>query len=341
MKFDSLHLKRALSAALFVLLLSVVGTKNALAQNQVAVLQHNDTIKAYYGIDALVQAHAEAADGDTITLSSGNFHSCTITKAITLHGAGCTSDTLGITPTYISYNCTINILNQSDCLTIQGVFFQDEVYYGQLYHADFIKCIIGALRQSTSWGVPVHLENLRIINCLIGTASISPSIYDGVSIINSAIGGLESPTNYTVSLFNSYFGTYGSNSTTINLYLYNCIVRRNNNTHQLANSYAYNCIEIGSVFSNSVQTFNCMHAETFSEVFETFDGTFSFNSDFHLNEEIANTFLGNDGSEVGIYGGAMPYAPRPTYMRPYRCGVSGITTTDGYLNVEVEVAPEE
>ncbi|MCQ2078226.1 MAG: hypothetical protein MJZ20_14570 [Bacteroidaceae bacterium] len=337
MKFDSLHLKRALSAALFVLLLSVVGTKNALAQNQVAVLQHNDTIKAYYGIDALVQAHAEAADGDTITLSSGNFHSCDITKAITLHGAGCASDTLGIAPTYISNNCTINIQNQSDCLTIQGVFFQNTVSYGHLYHADFIKCVIGALNHSVSQ----HLENLRIINCLIGTANISPSIYDGVSIINSAIGGLESPTNYTVSLFNSYFGTYGSTSTTKNLYLYNCIVRINYNTHQLANSYAYNCIEIGSVFYNSVQTFNCMHAETFSEVFETFDGTFSFNSDFHLNEEIANTFLGTDGREVGIYGGAMPYAPRPTYMRPYRCGVSGNTTTDGYLNVEVEVAPDE
>lgn len=337
MKFDSLHLKRALSAALFVLLLSVVGTKNALAQNQVAVLQHNDTIKAYYGIDALVQAHAEAADGDTITLSSGNFHSCTITKAITLHGAGCTSDTLGITPTYISYNCTINILNQSDCLTIQGVFFQDEVYYGQLYHADFIKCIIGALRQSTSSGVPVHLENLRIINCLIGTAYIYPNIYDGVSIINSAIGNFSCPTNYTVSLFNSYFRQASNPSN--NLYLYNCIVSKDIN--YVGNSYAYNCIEIGSAFHNSVQTFNCMHAETFSEVFETFDGTFSFDSDFHLKEEVANTFLGNDGSEVGIYGGAMPYAPRPTYMRPYRCGVSGITTTDGYLNVEVEVAPEE
>ena len=337
MKFDSLHLKRALSAALFVLLLSVVGTKNALAQNQMAVLQHDDTIKAYYGTDALVQAHAEAADGDTITLSSGNFHSCDITKAITLHGAGCASDTLGIAPTYISNNCTINIQNQSDCLTIQGVLFQNEVYYGQLYHADFIKCAFGSLGQSTSSDVPVHLENLRIINCLIGTARIYPNIHDGVSIINSAIDHFSCPTNYTVSLFNSYFGLFSYPSN--NLYLYNCIVSIKNS--DVRNSYAYNCIEIRSAFHNSVQTFNCMHAETFSEVFETFDGTFSFNSEFHLNEEIANTFLGTDGREVGIYGGAMPYAPRPTYMRPYRCGVSGNTTTDGYLNVEVEVAPDE
>ena len=63
---------------LFVLLLSVVGTKNTFAQNQVAILQHNDTLSAFYGPDALSAAHTAASDGDIITLSSGNFNGCTL-----------------------------------------------------------------------------------------------------------------------------------------------------------------------------------------------------------------------------------------------------------------------
>ena len=44
MKLNTLQFGKAMSAALFVLLLSVAGMKNALAQNQVATMQHNDTI---------------------------------------------------------------------------------------------------------------------------------------------------------------------------------------------------------------------------------------------------------------------------------------------------------
>jgi hypothetical protein len=73
---------------LFVLLLNVVGTKNTLAQNQVAILQHNDTLSAFYGPEALSAAHTAASDGDIITLSSGNFNGCTLSKAVTIHGAG-------------------------------------------------------------------------------------------------------------------------------------------------------------------------------------------------------------------------------------------------------------
>ena len=49
MKVRSLHFGKALSAALFVLLLSLAGMKNALAQNLVATLKHGDDISFYYG----------------------------------------------------------------------------------------------------------------------------------------------------------------------------------------------------------------------------------------------------------------------------------------------------
>ena len=94
---------------LFVLLLSVAGMKNAFAQGQMAILQHNDTLCAFYGPDALSAAHTAASDGDTITLSSGNFNGCILSKAITIHGAGIYEDSEShLAPTHITSSLKIN-----------------------------------------------------------------------------------------------------------------------------------------------------------------------------------------------------------------------------------------
>ena len=90
MKVRSLHFGKAISAALFVLLLSVAGMKNALAQTLVATLKHGDNISFYYGANALVDAHEDAETGDIITLSSGTFTTPNwFSQAITWGGAGC------------------------------------------------------------------------------------------------------------------------------------------------------------------------------------------------------------------------------------------------------------
>ena len=68
MRFNSLQFGKAMSAALFVLLLVAVGSKNALAQYQAATLQHEGNITVFYGPDALSNAHEAAATNDTITL---------------------------------------------------------------------------------------------------------------------------------------------------------------------------------------------------------------------------------------------------------------------------------
>lgn len=350
MKSNTLQFGKAMSAALFVLLLVVAGSKNALAQNQVATLQHNDSLNAFYGMNALVEAHAAATDGDIITLSSGTFTKTDITKAITINGAGCVADTLGLNPTIVSGNFTIGVPNQTDCLTIQGVFFQGTATVSQiLYNANFLKCIFNNLtRNSSSWDNG-GMDHVQLINCLIGSANIR-STNDNVTIINCVIGSLlhrywsySSIVSTSMYVYNSIIGMartgdfYSHNG---NMYLYNSIISENvsgNERGQLYDCTAYNCIEIDSVFTSSVQTFNCMSVDAFSDVFETWNGVYSYDSDFHLNEEIVTSFLGNDGREVGIYGGAMPYNPRPSYLILNRCNVAPRSTVDGKLSVDIEV----
>ena len=48
-----------------------------------------------------------------------------------------------------------------------------------------------------------------------------------------------------------------------------------------------------------------------------------------------------DGTEVGIYGGVMPYSSVPFYMVRKRTTVSNRSNSDGTLNVEIEILNEE
>ena len=73
----------------------------------------------------------------------------------------------------------------------------------------------------------------------------------------------------------------------------------------------------------------------------SFNGTVTYDNSYQLKEEIANTFIGNDGTEVGIYGGMMPYTTRLSYMIIKQCNVAGKTTQDNKLSVEIELNIDE
>ena len=59
-----------------------------------------------------------------------------------------------------------------------------------------------------------------------------------------------------------------------------------------------------------------------------------------LKDKILSNFQGNDGTQVGIYGGFLPYSSRPTYMVLKRCNVANRSTIDGKLSVDIEVVTE-
>ena len=144
MKVRSLHFGKALSAALFVLLLSVAGTKNALAQTLVATLQHGDSISFYYGSNAMIEAYEACEAGDIITLSSGSFAVpwYPIGKAITLRGAGYVADNIsGVQPTVIANEIVIGSGDEEGIsLTLEGIHFSGDVRFENLTHPKFVKC---------------------------------------------------------------------------------------------------------------------------------------------------------------------------------------------------------
>lgn len=61
-----------------------------------------------------------------------------------------------------------------------------------------------------------------------------------------------------------------------------------------------------------------------------------FTGNYHLTAEASQTYVGTNGSEVGIYGGTYPYDTTPDYPMVRTLDVMG-THKDGKLNVEINV----
>jgi hypothetical protein len=67
---------------------------------------------------------------------------------------------------------------------------------------------------------------------------------------------------------------------------------------------------------------------------------FDFDS-YKLTDEAAAKYLGTDGTQVGMYGGASPFSPIPNYPRIKKFNVASQPTADGKLDVEIQVSTYE
>lgn len=348
MKVSFLQMKRALNVALFVLLLSVAGTKNTFAQTQLATLQHGDDLSVFYGTNAFVSAYNAAVAGDQITLSQGKFTGCNIAKPVVLRGAGCAFDTIsGTYPTSIEGNIGFNLPENSIHFYAEGISFLGNLSSNNSSfsrHLQFVRCHIGKFSAET-------FSDLSFINCLISgfvnTTDFGNAGTD-INLINSVIISAGATSFYNVNnlnLYNSIF--YSSSPTENNQYTncnaYNSIVRG----YFRGSSSAFNCIGIKSgvfvVFGNIVTGSNNKQYNSMDEVFETFDGTIGPGNleDYSLKESIAAECVGSDGTEVGVYGGMIPFNLRPTFMLLKHCNVAGKSTIDGKLSVDIELITEE
>jgi len=105
---------------------------------------------------------------------------------------------------------------------------------------------------------------------------------------------------------------------------------------------ASNCVSIENniIFDNLVNISNCSFS-TYGEMFKSFTGSYSDNQTFELTDAAKTKYLGTDGTEVGMHGGALPYDTTPSYPQITKMNVASKTTADGKLSVEIEVSAAE
>ena len=107
----------------------------------------------------------------------------------------------------------------------------------------------------------------------------------------------------------------------------------------------YYCVAIGTyssnLFNNLTNTTNHAISGDGSDFFLTYTGTYTDNETFELTEEAQAQYLGLDGTQVGIYGGNMPFDATPTNPQITKCNVASKSTADGKLSVDIEVRAAE
>lgn len=347
--------RRALGAALIVLLLSAAGVNSAIAQDQIAVLQHEGVITTYYGGNAFVEAYNAADTSDVITLSSGDFNVCDINKPITIHGAGARQDTTSSdrTPTYFSGSLTFNCGgSETEHLIMEGVCFTAQVCYYSLLYAEFYRCSFSGRiychYHGVGWGGSTEddgdMSYSKFINCRISNMSFSRSV--NIRLINSVVFNTSSlnaapyPDKNLIA-YNSYIA-YGDENPERSDF-YNCVVGgRPGKVPQESCSF-YNCVMAKNGYEGSLLEYafnsNCIEMDELSQVFVDYTGDFN-DELFILQDGITSSIQGNDGTEVGIYGGMYPWTDRPVYMIMRHCTVGSRTTDDGHLSVDIEVVTE-
>lgn len=326
----------------FVSLVALVCATLSFAQSSLlATLSHDGKVSTFYGSTALRDAHNAAANGDIITLSSGTFVAVDITKAVTIRGAGMEVDTIhNVLPTIITGGFNINIADSvSQNLTLEGIYHNQTISYTQVKRPKFLKCRLRYLvrENSDKWIKDAQFIHCRIAWCLeLGNES-------SASLVNCVVNRPKCWSSKTSNF--EFRNCVIHNYTVYSSAFYNCILDSNINDYVESSNSAYYCVASynnTNAFSNIPNSTN--KVTTCEELFKTYKGGDLEKQDsekFELTEAAKKKYIGTDGTEVGIYGGMLPFDSTPSNPQITKCNVAAKSTADGKLSVDIEVKAAE
>ena len=326
------------------------------AQQQMAILSHNDSLSAFYGLNAFIDAYTAAENGDIITLSSGTFNTGNISKAITIRGNGFEEDTIaGTSPTILtrsSGGVELNVPGDSvNSLSIEGVRLTNIINYIYLSAPRFTRCRFARFCGSYQ----TNMIDAVFTNCVIDEMNLyhgAPSAtHRNTSFVNCVILRVTERTPNNCRMYNCIAGLSNSDISVVKddgpaYTCTNCILFSNAPSNVTNNtSYCTNCIGINTGSDTSLSYFsNTQHGNRnffgFQSVFTFFDGNLNYGMYFDLLDTIANNIIGTDGTQIGVFGGMVPFSSRVNGSRFVRCNVAPHTTLDGKLSVDIEVVSE-
>lgn len=326
----------------FSLVVAMMSTTATFAQTSlVATLTHGDEVSMFYGTYALRDAYQAAVSGDVINLSGGTFQAVDINKAITLRGAGIDA----ASPSHITGGSTFNIPTEdSGRLSMEGVWYTGGLYFrGSFTNAQFQKCRFGNISFDSS----ANISKTLFANCRIHSIF---EIYgsNSVQFVNCYVNNPRITDDRSSAVFvNCVIKPYGGYdfSSIGDSQLLNCILCMTENYsgyYLPSTTSATNCVLVGfnpdNIFSRNQANTGCVSGVSFEDMFTNYTGNNEDSQTFELTSTAQTTYLGTDGTQVGLYGGLLPYTSTPSYPQITTMNVANKTTADGKLSVEIEVS---
>ena len=295
-----------------------------------ATLSHNGEITTFYSVTALSEAHKAAQDGDVITLSGGKFNPITVTKNVIIRGAGMS----GINPTVIS-TLSIKPASEEGTVTLEGLYVNETLRCQNAgKNTKLVKCKIRDFEALTSSST-FPSTNFKAIQCVFLNSYRVDGI--GATVVNSYIKGS---------------GQLMKNAT-----YENCLLDISTNIISIENSYLINCILVdpresataSSHFGKSTIAMGCYyigpHQEMFKQMTNDTNKSFPVGTKFlkedtniyELLDELKSTWIGIDGTQVGMHGGNLSFDPETTTPKIKKFEVSSKTSVDGKLSIGLEI----
>lgn len=343
-------MKKLFFLAALVCGLLVVQTTNA--QNPITTLQHAGTTTVFYGQGSLVDAYNTSVNGDTLCLSTGYFTAPTaIAKGIKIIGAGHFPDSTSVSKrTTILTGLTINA--GADSLRLEGIYINGDINYAaasSINYVKIIRCRLGNTYFNSSSALAsksycsfeecfieggINFSNYGS-NFLVKQCIISGIV--GVSYYNSAsIGNIGGGALIDKNIFLTNSTSYSSGA------LYNILASQI--TNNIIVYYSNNGVS-GNYLSNNIfidQQTNLTNNSVGSNyigiplanIFVSQTGnSINYTHDYHLKSP--TTYLGTDGTQVGIYGGTTPFKDKGLPSNPQVIKKSIAAQTDANGNLQI------
>ena len=346
-------MKRLISLVAVLACMAVGYAQSAL----VATLNHGEAVSVFYGASALAEAYDAATHGDVITLSNGTFNSVDIAKNITVRGAG-----MDETGPCTRINGNFNLYGVPDSvdatghLTLEGLYHDGDIYYttkdstytSPIKNAHFVKCRLNTInRRYTDKDV---LQNAVFLQCRIKGGLYLYNLGSYAHCINSVIYNpvVSSSAKDTQFEFTNCLVIGNPNDWDHSLFT-NCILKSTISNYIPSSCMVSNCLGIG--YSNSTldifkylypaNKYGTIKGANIATIFKTFTDTYTDTETFELTDEAKAQYLGTDGTEVGIYGGSLPFTTESSLPKIKKFNVASKSTEDGKLKVEIEVSGVE
>lgn len=308
-------------------------------------LEHSGTTTIFVGNGALVEAYNAAVNGDVIFLPGGTFDVPSFNKTIKVYGAGAFPDaTINTGKTFLNGNVSIG--DAADNFYLEGVEITGGVIFGYSQAVNNVtirRCVIdsdvnvnGTLWNATNFAL---LESV-----IIGTLNLQ-NLQTGL-VANNILQGYVRESNgnmFTNNIFLhndcGYYGNYplitGSNNTFQN----NISLRQCDNfVSGTGNKFVKNIFAMNATSFGTTPTLlgNYMNIDP-TTIFVNQTGTVAnYAHNYHLVNP--TTYLGTDGTEVGIYGSANPFKEQMIPENPHISlkNINTSTNTAGELQIEVK-----
>lgn len=318
---------------------------------QKAVLHSSSGVQIFQGVNALSTAYTEAQNGDTVYLSGGGFvPPSAFDKQLIIFGAGHYPDTSAVTgKTFINGHVVLH--ENADMFYLEGVEVTGNFEITE--NTSVNNLTIKRCKINGDFNVRGDQSNPSLNLCLVGNVFVGNirlgNVQNGLLSNNIIVktfvysnGNLIS-NNVIMGHMQGYDQKYlfNGNSNTLNnnifFMTFDAALPQGSNNFFNNNVYVHSNPNYGTASTNSG---NYVGVPRDSIFINQTGNSFSYEHDFHLQSP--TSYIGTDGTQVGIYGGAYPYKEGAVPSNPHIQEENiAPTATGGQLNVQIKAAAQD